>query len=1679
MKNTLKILILSTVSAAVLAACTKKRDAALPDSEQPTLFAISEFGTVDAEKASFSVASVGERKELGFRESALAVKGGGALAAIDTQALNVPGRLKYMFNGLDLQGEPGQKVQIVFGVTRSSVTAYKVVRDLRSLSIVERNLARPAAALRAETQLARTNDSRVRQKLTAEIASLGRASTATGTFVVPLFRYKIEGYGVLEARKNENRESTSVLELKPTDFPAATHVRISNDPAAKEPVACAAEEKDQCEEVFVADRVNNKLMTAGQLRDDLSITTNLADDTEVLTLLDGESMAIFEVTTMDRLNDSEREIVRSNAGNGRVLRCSNEIRSLGRGAAAKSDDCVIVRRFAYGISYVKPALRQATWDGEAGSNVKYDKVRPNASVGLVRIVRNGEVAPLEGLNGAADPRYYVKLADFKGKEFFFRRTKADSSPTSPIGSGFGGPVLLVKFDFEEDRVVVRRTEQLVEFTRDRRDLDKEEVMAFKATYYRESMVDAAGNKRAIPQYAESDRQHATHALIVWDGSRIPTLYSPLSFYSGENCFSIADTRIKDMDRRPEDGILNFSIDYTVTVAPRLECVTLFNTAQDYDPSGTPIAFSQNVSERVSFRANDGRTDKNYAPAVPFGAQNAMGYGVFTTGKLRPSVNGGLGREGQEDNYAYTHDFRDGRKLTYVVGGLPEAEGRKITVDGEEIDLRELYLGVTRDVVKDWNVALRRAFRGSALERRDDYIELLVNGVDVHAKLGDLDRNFLWYDESLSESNGLGISQNGVNPRSGVSVSDFVIMYTGQFRKVIESYRRNAKIVQAHKDMIAKLQKDAEAELKAAEPALPAAPGAVSSSTTTSAKPDRKNAAMTRVLQLVNSAKTNAAVRTLNTSRFNRLASAGGLNQLLKDLNGAARFRGADLSKSYGRDAFLATIMNRALELGTERTDEDLELIAAQEMLAVFQKQGRLTPAVKVALRKKVGALSARKRLAELTRKFPSCFFPARETLKSEFAKADFKTAMIGFMKNTLAHEMGHSLGLTHNFIGNADPKNFLFEKSDLLPGEEMEKSGDRLTSSVMDYSGVEDELRYHGPGPYDVAALRASYTGRVKKADGSFITSDEIRKAVGGSWTNVNARNLVDAKVVLHGYKYCTDKDVKYTPECNRWDAGRNSLEIVQNIRGSYEESYRLNYTGHDRLAFGLDTASSVLGRAIGSMLDARHFMDELIYKLATGRYDQNAERARCLKSGQSAARCDAVVAELAAQMQTDVNAAVESYKFLLGIIGTPDAAADFADASRFLKVPYQYKEKTKLADGQEAEVTKKGVEIVEARSVGNRMVTDDRVDTVGIEYNKVMAMRILALKGFPHYKYSQLNLAFSYLDFERLLGMQPNQSPIVATMLGILRNDLKPFFSNEHVTFAEVAGAKSNVTQAMRVYTAIAGVIDLDAMVLKDADKFSTLFRTRATVGSAPTDRPSVVKLGSTAGSSQRVVYSALDGALVANALVAEAAQYAPYVANAAALKPNLAKLFVLAMNVAGAPDAEARKTAEAELAKTKEELVKTIKAGGFVESALVDERLNSVIGDMDRATAAVELTTQIVGGLLDENTIALIQKVTELEKASGAEAEKLKGEIASLATARRAELEEVGKLVPLAGLAQAALKELMDAQAGANPQTKMMAKALTMVLAPTDFETKAGYLMNSLDFLSSLTRSTNPEFH
>lgn len=169
---------------------------------------------------------------------------------------------------------------------------------------------------------------------------------------------------------------------------------------------------------------------------------------------------------------------------------------------------------------------------------------------------------------------------------------------------------------------------------------------------------------------------------------------------------------------------------------------------------------------------------------------------------------------------------------------------------------------------------------------------------------------------------------------------------------------------------------------------------------------------------------------------------------------------------------------------------------------------------------------------------------------------------------TLLHELGHNLGLRHNFAGSEDKVNFF--SAEELAAEHIDHEAP--FSSVMDYG---NDLRTLSIlGKYDIAALRFGYLRQVEvqKADQSI----EVQKIS----STLQDLQKAQPALKLKEYQYCTDEHTGINAGCKRFDLGTSYTEIVQNLIKEYQDSYALrnfrNGRAHMSLADDVAYASRI-----------------------------------------------------------------------------------------------------------------------------------------------------------------------------------------------------------------------------------------------------------------------------------------------------------------------------------------------------------------------------------------------------------------------------------------------------------------------------------------------------------------------
>ena len=156
---------------------------------------------------------------------------------------------------------------------------------------------------------------------------------------------------------------------------------------------------------------------------------------------------------------------------------------------------------------------------------------------------------------------------------------------------------------------------------------------------------------------------------------------------------------------------------------------------------------------------------------------------------------------------------------------------------------------------------------------------------------------------------------------------------------------------------------------------------------------------------------------------------------------------------------------------------------------------------------------------------------AKEGVNSE---AEVEKLIMQGLKEVTMHEVGHTLGLRHNFKGSS-----MYTLEDIHNPEKTKETG--LTASVMDYapanispSGVTQADYYSTTiGPYDKWAIEYGYKPI----------------AAGSPEGELSELKKIAARSGEAGFMYSTDEDTRGIdpdPLSNRWDLGKDTLEFAK-----------------------------------------------------------------------------------------------------------------------------------------------------------------------------------------------------------------------------------------------------------------------------------------------------------------------------------------------------------------------------------------------------------------------------------------------------------------------------------------------------------------------------------------------------
>lgn len=1200
----------------------------------------------------------------------------------------------------------------------------------------------------------------------------------------------IKSLGIIENIKNDLNEKTHKLKIRSTDFSQATHILVDTLSHNIQHAGFKANQNELYRELFLAEDLNNKIHNTQEIENKLQIKLDLNDKDESVYVVvtpnadrQSSEVEILFYTLRDKTNIKDQSILNqigNNIDTKEVRACPSGLKTI--------ENCILVLERAITAQNVNVKQLQDT-QGRSTPGIEIESIA-SIKPGVLHLFRGALPTPV---GPEAFKRFStlntLRLSDIQDKEFLFRRTFEDISSTAQsFGPGSSGKMEIVKFDLEDHRLVVRRADT-INNSQVARQVDREELMSLPARYYR--TTNDAGTPLVTPELTTKEK--ADFAQVDWRMNTLHSLSSPLNVYQMGQCFSAAgDTQVVDMDQRlSTDGSLNFSFASSYSFDPR--CMSFFNVS-DYWINGLAQSNFM-IKERVSFKVHDKKRDLIKNLDIPVWAQHQIGFGMFTQGRLTSNYTKIPNRIGSQESNPVIHDFTNGRTVTYHLGGL----------DGTEGEAKESIIAVTKKVIADWNASLHMAFKGTPLERKsgEPYLILKIDGVDAtRGNLGDLDRNYIWNFGQSQESGLLGMAQPAPNPRTGITEASNVLMYSGNVMSQINFYKYLSKQIDNYRKLEAQaltLAQEGKLNIQGQSQShsvfgmrfreIPAGEQTQFLPAPLDVGQDLARLAKSQINQ-----KALAIKSHVNAQNLHPLVN-GKKEQALKALPPAT--------------TWLARFVKDTTKSGAHLDEESMILAAGQ---AILDSGISITAEEQAEIARGLKKASLQKGLIANFKSNPGCAKFA-QTIPNLTQTSLLELPTIEIFKNwyanTLSHEIGHALGLTHNFMGSIDKANFNFST----------EKDTRNYSSVMDYHSPDTE-NYRGPGPYDVFAIRAGYTGLLEASrPGPLVPIEAITQALPRRElpNGEKTRSLWDLqasllqKIPIKRYAFCTDIHAGMHPMCNRWDKGTTPAEVVNHYVQAYKEGYiSLNHKG-DRLR-PLDLGTYI-GVTSSRLFEIRNFVDETFYWFIMG-------------SPQTAAAY--------------VPAAIKAYTTLMNIVNTPTTQADTFSIERFLPVKYQVEETTLSAQGKPQVVKKEKIGVVEARPISNiyNGGVVESIRTRGYEFDKVLGTIFLTQSDIGHPRYQSIGLNLSLAHFEKfLLGMEAKNSLLLNHLSRhFVNQDISTYFMPDGGLAVLNTSGKSALTHT---YSILASQILLHTDTLNSDINFASLFQVGTAMRLAPSDRP------------------------------------------------------------------------------------------------------------------------------------------------------------------------------------------------------------------------------------------------
>ncbi len=289
--------------------CAKTRNAELPEEQKNGTLAINEvqgatFKASVSGNARAANSAANEGDDVSIQEKLVA-----DLNLTDKAVIvlsSIPERYQFLFKNVEVYNYGQSEVNILIGLDKSNLTAYQEISSSQLKSgRVEMSIALTKEEIDARFQIGKSASptSEVQNVENLKIAKQKSLLTSESDMVyIPLFKVALKSYGILQKKKNDLKEETSVLELKATDWDRASHLQISDFSKDRLDIVISNDIVESRKAMVEVSSVNGKTLSLDGLNAKLKLSgeqsLKLNKDSLFFTQLGKENIRIFEYTIM-------------------------------------------------------------------------------------------------------------------------------------------------------------------------------------------------------------------------------------------------------------------------------------------------------------------------------------------------------------------------------------------------------------------------------------------------------------------------------------------------------------------------------------------------------------------------------------------------------------------------------------------------------------------------------------------------------------------------------------------------------------------------------------------------------------------------------------------------------------------------------------------------------------------------------------------------------------------------------------------------------------------------------------------------------------------------------------------------------------------------------------------------------------------------------------------------------------------------------------------------------------------------------------------------------------------------------------------------------------------------------------------------------------------------------------